>query len=66
MAYEGEVAAFWLVVDDGEPSFRKTPFDVDAAIEALEASDWPGAASFIDENLRRAVTRDEAIAAFGG
>ena len=66
MAYEGEVAAFWLVVDDGEPSFRKTLFDVDAAIEALESSDWPGAEAFVDENLRRAVTRDEAIAAFGG
>jgi predicted phosphodiesterase len=66
MAYEGEVAAFWLLVDDGEPSFRKTPFDVDAAIEALESSDWPEATSFVDENLRRAVTRDEAIAAFGG
>jgi len=66
MPYEGEVAAFWLVVDDGDPSFRKTPFDVDAAVEALQASDWPGAESFVDENLRRAVTRDEAIAAFGG
>jgi predicted phosphodiesterase len=34
MAYEGDVAAFWL--------------------------------EFVDENLRRAITRDEAIAAFGG
>ncbi|HST17613.1 MAG TPA: metallophosphoesterase family protein [Gaiellaceae bacterium] len=66
MPYEGEVAAFWLVVDDGEPSFRRTGFDVDAAIDTLSASDWPGAAGFVEENLRRAVTRDEAVAVFGG
>ncbi len=66
MPYEGEVAAFWLLVDDAEPSFRRTAFDVDGAIDALTKSDWPGAASFVDENLRVAVTRDEAVAAFGG
>jgi predicted phosphodiesterase len=65
MPYEGDVAAFWLLVDDGEPSFRRTPFNVDAAIDALQRSDWPGAASFIEENLRTAVTRDEAVAVFG-
>jgi len=66
MAYEGEVAAFWLVVDEGEPSFRRTAFDVDAAIAAVAASDWPGAAEFVEENLRRAISREEAIAVFGG
>ena len=66
MPYEGEVAAFWLLVDDGEPSFRRTAFDIAAAIDALSTSDWSGAASFVDENLRTAVTRDEAVAAFGG
>lgn len=66
MPYEGEVAAFWLLVDDGEPSFRRTPFDVDAAIAALARSDWPDAGSFAEENLRTAVTRNEAVAAFGG
>ncbi len=66
MPYEGDVAAFWLLVDDGEPSFRRTPFDVDAAIDVLLHSDWPDAREFADENLRRGVPRDEAIAAFGG
>lgn len=66
MPYEGAVAAFWLVVDDGEPSFMRTPFDVEHAIAMLERSDWPPAAEFVDDNLRRAVSRDEAIAVFGG
>jgi len=39
MPYEGEVAAFWLLVDDGEPAFRRTAFDVERAIEALAAGD---------------------------
>jgi predicted phosphodiesterase len=64
MPYEGEVAAFWTLVEDGEPTFRKTPFDVERAVRALEASDWPGAREFVDENLRVAVTRDEAIRVF--
>jgi predicted phosphodiesterase len=66
MPYEGDVAAFWLLVDDGEPSFRRTPFDVDAAIDALMRSDWPDARAFAEDNLRRGVSRDEAIAVFGG
>jgi predicted phosphodiesterase len=66
MPYEGDVAAFWLLVDDGEPSFRRTPFDVDAAIEVLVHSDWPDASAFAEENLRRGIPRDEAIAVFGG
>ena len=66
MPYEGDVAAFWLLVDDGEPSFRRTPFDVDAAIDVLVHSDWPDASEFAEENLRRGVPRDEAIAVFGG
>lgn len=64
MPYEGEVAAFWTVVEDGEPSFRKTPFDVERAVAAVEGSEWPGAAEFVAENLRVAVTRDEAISYF--
>jgi predicted phosphodiesterase len=66
MPYEGEVAAFWLLVEDGVPSFRQTPFDVDAAAELLICSDWPDARAFVDDNLRHAVPREEAIAVFGG
>jgi putative phosphoesterase len=66
MPYEGEVAAFWALIDRGEPTFRKTPFDVERAIGALGASEWPGAAEFVAENLRVAVSREEAIAHFEG
>jgi predicted phosphodiesterase len=63
MAYEGEVAAFWTLVEDGEPSFRKTSFDVERAARELRASGWPEGDAFVAENLLRAVTREEAIAA---
>jgi predicted phosphodiesterase len=66
MPYEGEVAAFWTLVVDGEPQFRKTPFDVEQAIAEIESSGWPQAEVFIAENLRTAVTRDEAVAVFEG
>ena len=61
MPYEGEVAAFWAVVDGGEPSFRRTRFDVDRAVAELRASDWPLAAEFVDENQLTAPSREEAI-----
>jgi len=62
MAYEGEVSAFWAVVEDGEPSFRRTPFDVERAVAETRASAWPHAQAFVAENLLVAVSRDEAIA----
>jgi putative phosphoesterase len=62
MPYEGDVAAFWTLLVDGEPEFRRTTFDVDRAVRDVEASGWPTAAEFARDNLRRAVTRDEAIA----
>jgi putative phosphoesterase len=61
MAYEGEVAAFWTLVDGGEPMFRRTPFDVERAIAETRASEWPHAQEFVAENLVVAVDRDEAI-----
>jgi predicted phosphodiesterase len=66
MAYESEVAAFWTLVEDGEPTFRKTPFDVDRAVRELRSCGWERARAFIDENLLVAVSRDEAIEYFEG
>jgi putative phosphoesterase len=62
MAYEGEVAAYWTLVDDGEPAFRHTQFDVERAVAETRASGWPHAQEFVDENLLVPVSRDEAIA----
>jgi putative phosphoesterase len=63
MAYEGDVAAYWTLLEDGIPSFRRTPFDVGRAVAELRRTDWPHAAEFLEENLLVAVDRDEAIAA---
>ena len=62
MPYEGEVAAFWTLVVDGEPEHRSTPFDVERAIREIEASGWPAGPEFVAENLRAAVTPEEAAA----
>ncbi len=62
MPYEGEVAAFWALLEDGEVQFRRTPFDVERAVTETRRSAWPHAASFVAENLLAVPDRDEAIA----
>ena len=66
MAYESDVAAYWTILDDGEPTFRRTRFDVERAVAEMRTSDWPHAPEFIAENLLVAVDRDEAIASLEG
>jgi hypothetical protein len=58
------VAAYWLLVEDGEPRFMRTPFDVQRAVDRVRASDWPGRAEFVAENLLEGVSREDAIAHF--
>ena len=62
MPYEGEVAAFWTIVEDGEPRPMRTPIDLERAVRETRASAWPHARSFVDENLLQAVSREQAIA----
>ena len=62
MSYEGEVAAFWALVENGEPSHCRTPIDIEQAIAGIRAAGWPTGEEFIAENLQVAVTREEAIA----
>jgi diadenosine tetraphosphatase ApaH/serine/threonine PP2A family protein phosphatase len=62
MPYEGEVAAFWTLVEDGEPRHMHTPFDVARAADEIRASDWPKAEEFAAENVLVAVSREDAIA----
>jgi putative phosphoesterase len=66
MPYEDEIAAFWTLVEDGEPSFRRTPFDVERAAREIRASGWPGAGEFVAENLLVPPSRAEAVAFFEG
>jgi hypothetical protein len=58
------VAAFWTLVEDGEPVFRKTPFDIERAVAGIRASGWEDGEEFIAENLLVAVGRDEAARHF--
>jgi diadenosine tetraphosphatase ApaH/serine/threonine PP2A family protein phosphatase len=62
MAYEGDVAAYWTLLVDGEPTPMRTPFDVDRAVRETSASGWPHAQEFVAENLLQPVVREEAIA----
>jgi len=41
MPYEDEAAAYWLLLEDGEPELRRTDYDVPAAVERLRASGFP-------------------------
>ena len=63
MPYEGEVAAFWAVLGP-EVELRSTPFDAERSAEALLASGWPEAQPFVEENVRAAVPREDAITLF--
>jgi predicted phosphodiesterase len=63
MPYEGEVAAFWAVLGPAV-EFRRTAFDTERSAGALLASEWPEAQSFVAENVRAAVPREEAITLF--
>jgi diadenosine tetraphosphatase ApaH/serine/threonine PP2A family protein phosphatase len=62
MPYEGEVAAYWTLLEGGEPTFRRTPIDVERAVAETRASAWPHAEDFVAENLLAAPAREEAIA----
>jgi predicted phosphodiesterase len=63
MPYEGEVAAFWAVIGE-DAEFRRTTFDVERAVAEVRRSEWPLAASFVEENLLESPTRAEATAQF--
>ncbi|HEY1514683.1 MAG TPA: metallophosphoesterase family protein [Gaiellaceae bacterium] len=62
MAYESDVAAYWTMLDYGQPVFRRTRFDVERAVAEMRESGWPHAPEYIEENLLVAVDRDDAIA----
>jgi predicted phosphodiesterase len=64
MAYESDVAAYWTLVEDGEPRFMRTAIDVAHAVERVRESDWQQREEFVAENLLAAVPREEAIAHF--
>jgi putative phosphoesterase len=63
LPYEGELAAFWALLDGGEPELRRTPLELEDVAEAFRRSAWPRADEFLRENVLETVTREEATAA---
>ena len=63
LPYEGELAAFWALLDDGEPELRRTPLELEEVAAAFRRSAWRRADEFLRENVLETVTREEATAA---
>lgn len=65
MPYEGEVAAFWALLGP-DVELRRTTFDIERSIDAVLGSGWPEAETFVEENLRKAVRREDVVPVFEG
>jgi predicted phosphodiesterase len=66
MPYEDEPGAYWALVVDGVPQFRRTDYDRERAAAAVRASGYPLAEEFAADNILRVPSRAEARAAMGG
>jgi putative phosphoesterase len=64
LPYEGDAAAFWLLLDDGEPRLRRTGYDVEAAVERLRASAHPNFGELLGESLLQPTDPDQVAAYF--
>ena len=51
LPYEGEPAAFWAIVADGEVSLRRTEYDVPAAVEEILETGFPTAGDWLEGSL---------------
>jgi predicted phosphodiesterase len=60
--YEGHTAAFWALVGPGV-CFVSTPYDVEAAVAAVESTAYPESAAFV-EHLREPVPAADAMSQF--
>jgi putative phosphoesterase len=66
LPYEGEIAAFWALLVDGEPQLRKTALDHERVVEVFRESRWPRASEILHERVLRAATREEATRVLEG
>jgi putative phosphoesterase len=66
LPYEGEIAAFWALLVDGEPELRKTQLDAGRVAEVFRQSRWPRALEMLDERILRPATREEATKVLEG
>jgi putative phosphoesterase len=64
MPYQGDAAAFWLLVEDGEHELRRTDIDVDAVAAAIRASGYPDAEDLIQTCLTEPVEAESVARLF--
>jgi diadenosine tetraphosphatase ApaH/serine/threonine PP2A family protein phosphatase len=64
MPYQGDAAAFWLLVEDGEHELRRTDIDVDAVAAAIRASGYPDAEDLIETCLTEPVEAESVARLF--
>jgi putative phosphoesterase len=64
MPYQGDAAAFWLLVEDGEHELRRTDIDVDAVATAIRASGYPDAENLIETCLTEPVEAESVARLF--
>ncbi len=64
LPYEGDAAAFWLLLDDRRVELRRTAYDVSAAVKQLHGTGYPELGDFIRESLVHPMPRDAVIAHF--
>jgi putative phosphoesterase len=62
--YEGRPAAFWLIMDGTRPRLRETPYNVEAAIDEMCASGFPGVIDLVRESLLEPIDPDWVAAFF--
>jgi hypothetical protein len=65
MPYEDEPGAYWTLLVDGAPEFKRTEYDRDSAAAAVRASGHPLAQELADENILRVPSRAEVRATWG-
>lgn len=66
MPYEGHAGAFWMVIANGRPEPRETPYDLDAAAEELRASSFPDVDDQLAESLLDPADPDSVTEFFEG
>ncbi len=60
------MAAYWAVVEDGEPRHVRTEIDLERALREVRASGWPHTERYVERNLLEPRSREEAIASIEG
>jgi putative phosphoesterase len=64
MPYQGDAAAFWMLVEDGEPEFRRTALDVDAMSAAIRSSGYPDAEDMLQSSFLEPVAAETVARLF--